>query len=978
MSLPNTLLGSLANDLFKSFSGEIHLDPAHRTLYSTDASIYQIMPLGVAIPRTQEDIVAAVELAAKYNIPILPRGSGSSLAGQAVGEALVVDCSKYLNHILEIDLESESALVEPGVVLNTFNKAAAAHRLQFGPDPASSDRATFGGMVGNNSTGAHSILYGMTSDNLLSADVLLSDGSPATFEQVSLTRAAQLAEQDDAEGRFYRAALTIRERDGEAIKTRWPRTWRRASGYSVNYLLPWSSSRPPQWAGDSYPPIAPDHLNLAPVLVGSEGTLAIFQKLRVRLVKKPRHTILGVMSFESIAAACDATTGLLALNPSAVELIPQALIRLARAVPAYAQRLSFVRGDPAALLVVEFSGDDPHALKDRVRQLGDDIVIAESAAEQEQVWAVRKVGLGLLMSRPGDVKPLPFMEDIAVPVERLGEYVREVERILARYGTSGDFYAHASAGCLHMRPLLNLKTIEGVDALRSIAAEAVQLTLRLGGALSGEHGDGLSHSEWLESFYGTQIAAAFRDLKRAADPENILNPGKIVDGPPMDANLRYSPAYRASGWQPVFDFTNQASLAGAIEMCNGAGVCRKDGGVMCPSYQATRDEMHSTRGRANLLRSMISGAFPVTRLAETAVHEALDLCLECKGCKAECPSAVDMAKLKYEFLNRYYSHNRRPVRDYLFAYIGPLARFGRPFAPIANPLLGFSPARAAADRFLGLARQRALPKLSRQRFASNGRSSSSAESVIFLSDPFTEYFYPEIAEAALGALRGAGCAVHILPVVGAGRTLISKGFLKAAKDHAAKVIRAISALDPDERMDVIGVEPSEHYTLRDEYRDLFPGDARVASLDNRSFLLDEFLLRPGPDGLPRMSRLDRAGEGKSVLLHGHCYQKAQPPAADGYPVGVPATVAFLSALGFSVSVIDSGCCGMAGSFGYESKHYDLSMQIGEMALFPAIRAARPDQTIVASGVSCRAQIESGTARRAIHPATLITHPITNC
>ncbi|MDA1330062.1 MAG: FAD-binding oxidoreductase [Chloroflexi bacterium] len=966
-------LEHLAHELGRRIAGEVRLDAASRKLYSTDASIYQIEPLGVVIPREEDDLVATLSLAAEYEIPILPRGSGTSLAGQTVGEALVIDCSRHLNNILEINTEERYAWVQPGVVLDRFNRMAAPRGFKYGPDPASEDRASFGGMLGNNSTGAHSILYGMSSDNVLEMDVVLSDGTQARLAEVPLDEARRRAARDDLEGRLYARALALRTDYAEAIRRTWPRSWRRASGYSLNYLLPWAPSQPPMWdqkANGAYPPVRPDSLNLAPLLVGSEGTLAVTSRAKIRIVPRAPQTVLGVLNFESIAAACDATPGLLELSPSAVELIPQAMIRLARAVPAYAEKLSFVHGDPAALLVVEFSGDDPNELKRQLKRLGPKAVLALSAEEQNQIWSVRKVALGLLMSRPGDSKPLPFIEDVAVPVEQLGEFVRGLERIFAAHGTHGDFYAHASAGCLHVRPLVNLKTLSGIQQMRAITEEVVQLANRFGGAMSGEHGDGLARSEWLEATFGPEIMAAFRALKSTADPHNILNPGKLIDAPSMDQNLRFGDGYKTQAWIPVFDFATQGGLAGAIEMCNGAGVCRKDHGVMCPSFQATREEMHSTRGRANLLRAMISSP-TVDSATESQAHAALDLCLECKGCKAECPSAVDVAKLKYEFLHRYYSTHRRPLRDYLFVNLDRLGRFAQPIAPLANTLIGNPISAWLAQAFLGFSAKRGLPKFRPPVSDLQSQASGLPPSdVLLLNDPFTEFFYPEVKQAALKLLAAAGLRPQVIPVLGAGRPLISKGFLPEAQRHAEKLLNAIHQLDPEGRLPVVGLEPSELYTLKDEYLELLPESAPAQALAQRAWMLEEFLLRPGPNDKSPAETLS-AQPGGRVLLHGHCYQKAQPPAADGFPIGQQATAHLLEALGWEVEIVDSGCCGMAGSFGYEAEHYDLSMQVGELALFPALRAATPDQIVVAPGISCRTQIASGSDREAQHPITLI-------
>jgi Fe-S oxidoreductase/FAD/FMN-containing dehydrogenase len=888
----------------------------------------------------------------------------------------------------------------------------------------------------------------MAADHLLSAEAVLADGSLATFEAVSLEEAyrragwsqvpvelppnpganlrphalnsARTAAQasKSLESAFYRAALEIREHYAAAIRERWPRAWRRASGYNLNYLLPWSPSEPPRWpeasqqwsvSGDldsslPYPPVTAGEINLAPLLAGSEGTLAVIRRATLRLVPRPRHTILGVLPYPNLAAACEAVPALLEYQPAAIELIPESLIRLARSIPAYARLLTFLDrlcGEeiPAAMLVVEFAGSDPARLRAQAARLGPGVELAETEAEQKEVWAVRKVGLGILMSRTGDYRPVPFIEDLSVPVDRLGEFVSELERIFAAHGTSGDIYAHASAGCLHIRPLLDLKSRTGVASLRSIAVEAVSLVIRLGGAASGEHGDGLARSEWLERTFGGEVMAAFRLLKEAADPRGLLNPGKILDAQPMDVNLRFGPEYQAQGWSPVMDFSRQAGLLGAVELCNGAGVCRKSDGVMCPSFQATGEEMHSTRGRANLLRAMFSGRLAGSHHPEEAVREALDLCLACKGCKAECPSAVDMAKLKYEFLAHYYrasSAHRRPPRDYVFAHIELLGRIGYAFAPWVNAVFAHPAFTHLSERLFGVSHARRYPALCRQplRRQAKGREDrrsplaapvsglapTVAEDVLFLSDPFTEYFYPEVEAglAALQALHLAGCRVHLLPIIGAGRTLLSKGFLSSARRYAARVVAQIDRIDPQGKMPVVGVEPSEIYTMRDEYLDLLPGDERVRLVAERAYLIDEFLVRRDEGGMRRVLRIvnpgkkeDQTRTSKKVLLHGHCYQKAQPPAADGDPLGVAATVMMLEAAGYSVSVIDSGCCGMAGAFGYEVEHYAVSQQVAELALFPAIRKAGQEQVIAAAGISCQAQIRDGTGREAIHPIRLI-------
>lgn len=972
-----SLLTHFKNELLKNFSGEIREDVASKVLYSTDASIYQMEPLGVALPRTQEDLIAVVELAAKYHIPVLPRGSGSSLAGQAIGRALIVDCSRYLNNIIgSINLEEKTVTVEPGVILADLNRVAARHGLMFGPDPASAERATMGGVIGNNATGAHSLLYGLSVDHLESANVILSDGSLAEWGRVDENSSSVNIRQDE----IIKKTLDIRKNYESVIKEKWPKAWRNSAGYRLNYLLPWSASQPSHWFESSYPPLSTtSSFNLASLLAGSEGTLAVIRSATVRLVQKPKNTILGVLAYESIAEACDAVPALLKHDPSAIELVPQMLIRLARGVPSYAAEFGFVRGDPAALLVIEFSGDDKDRLRKRVFELGDDVVVADSIEEQSRVWGVRKVGLGIFDSRPKSSRPVAFIEDCAIPVERLGEFVREVEKILLAQGAEAAFYAHASAGCLHIRPIIDLKTARGVIQLRSIAQEVLALTVRLGGAMSSEHGDGLARAEWLEETYGAELIGVMKDIKEVADPDHIFNPEKFYDAPLMDANLRYGAGYIAQPWKPALLFSHEAGLSGAIEQCNGQGVCRKADGVMCPSFQVTREEMHSTRGRANLLRALITHSH--AGLKNEQVKEALDLCLACKGCKAECPSGVDMAKLKYEFQSHYYKSHPRLMRDYLFGYIGVIAKYVAPFGGVLNALFASKNFKKLANRFAGISENRTFPSIAyvQQKGAHQIKKQNNHEICLFLPDTFTHYFEPEIEQAAFMLLSACGVAIKVLPVFGAGRTLLSKGFIEPAKKHLTKLLDEIKKADPEGRLPIVGLEPSEIYTLRDEISVLLPERQKeVDGIIARAWLLDEYLIRPGMGkNTPRIKNcnfIENGATHEKVILHGHCYQKAQLPHADGMAIGVNASVELLKFADFDVEVIQSGCCGMAGAFGYEKEHYDISMRVGELKLFPEIRSRIRQQSFVvaAVGTSCRTQIYDGTGVDALHSVMIVS------
>ncbi len=1002
------------HELKKRFTGDLRLDHASRVLYSTDASIYQIEPLGVAIPKTQDDLISVVELAVKYAVPILPRGAGSSLGGQAIGEALILDCSRYLDSIIKIDSDTHTASVEPGVILSDLNRAAAKFGLMFGPDPASAERATMGGVIGNNATGAHSILYGMSADHLVSADVILGDGSLETWDENGKSKLSQTVSD-------------IREKYAEVIKQNFPKSWRNSAGYRLNYLLPWTPSVPSQWDTNDYGLSSTVYrqtsiVNIASLLAGSEGTLAVMRRGIVNLVPKPKHTILGVLTYDSIVDACDDVPRLLEFKPSAIELIPQMIIRLARSVPAFASQMEWMVGDPAAVLVIEFSGDQPQALKESLRRLGGLLTIAESPEEQARIWNVRKMGLGILDSRSQSARPIAFIEDCAIPVERLGEFVRGVEKILDAYGTFAGIYAHASGGCLHIRPVLDLVHGEGVRAMRNIVEEVFALTMRLGGSMSSEHGDGIVSGEYIEKTYGKELTDAMRALKRATDPHNLLNPKKLFNAPLMDTNLRYGESYRVNVWNSSLHFEHERGLAGAIEHCNGQGVCRKKAGVMCPSFQATREEAFSTRGRANLLRALIStgngnresGVVSDSRILvpnahlprralpgsagvsdiESATYSSLDLCLACKGCTSECPTGVDMPKLKYEFMNEYFKSHRRPLHDYLFGYFHVVSKWLAPVAPLANAFMKMSWSRKWIARIAGITDKRPFPVFAKTKAISH--KAMGRKTVLFLSDVFSHYLEPQVAQAAFDVLNAAGYDVKVLPIVGAGASFLSKGFINQARDHAGKVLDAIQVLDGGAGLSVVGCEPPEVYCLKHEYLALLPERrAEIESIMKRVWLVDEFLLRVG-----NWVQQNQVEENKTkIVFHPHCHQRAEGLADDGLPIGTNATVAMLQSFGFEVDLIDAGCCGMAGTFGYDAEHYELSMQIGELQLFPKLRELTPSAHagtspksdketfynsqmpnvgfgggwvgVVSTGSACRIQIKQGAGIEAKHPLELV-------
>jgi len=963
-------IAAFEHDLHRRIRGEVGFDRITRLMFSTDASNYFIEPLGVVSPRDTDELQAVVELAHAYNLPILARGAGTSLAGQAVGPAIIIDCFRHLRGIQEIDPERKEALVEPGVVLDILNRETAAHSLQFGPDPATANRATMGGIVANNASGSHSIRYGMSVDHVVSAEVVLSDGSLASLKNLSHGEFTQRQQARGLEGSIYRCVQNVMDEYTTDVANDWPETWRRASGYNLNYLLSHHPSQPKGWydADQAYPPS--NGLNLATLVCGSEGTLAILQKIRIRLVPQPAYKGLVVLEFDEIAEACDVTADLLEYAPSAVELIPRAILSGARSIPEFSRKLHFVQGDPEALLVLEFSGDNQEAVDAACKRLGRGLVISDDE-QQTDIWDVRKAGLGLLLSIRSDTKPTTFVEDAGIPVDRLGTYVRRVNKILADHQTRGEWYAHASAGCLHMRPLLNLRRQDDVDRMRSIADAVVDVIIDMKGSVSGEHGDGIARSEFNARLYGPRLMQAFRDIKLAFDPHNRMNPGKVIrlddHAPRMHEQLRYGGSYQTISLETVFQYPEEGDFAHVVESCSGVGDCLKEGGVMCPSYQATLDEHNSTRSRANVLQAVISGRLPREDLFSHDIYDVLDLCLACKGCKAECPTAVDIARVKSEYLHLYQQEHGVPLRNRLFAEYGTLSKLARPFALLINPILKTRPMRWLLEKTLGVARQRTLPAFatsSFHRWFQQGSRLKSENAVVLFVDTYIENNQPELGRAAVRVLEGAGYEVLLAPGQGCcGRTHISKGLLDQARTLALANLDALAPYAA-KGIPIVGIEPSCLATLRDEYIQFFPDDPRARQIANSAMLIEEFLTHANGDGQTPMDHLALKPVQSQVLLHGHCHAKAL--------VGTSPTVQLLEAAGFHVEVIDSGCCGMAGSFGYEAEHYNLSMEIGELHLFPAVREGiKQDARIAAAGMSCRSQIKDGTGATALHPIQLV-------
>jgi len=975
---------SLAARLRREMQGEVLFDRASRGRYSTDASIYQIEPVGVVVPRTEEDARIAIQIAADRGVPILPRGAGTSQSGQTVGAALVIDNSKYLNQVVAFDPEARTAVVQPGLVLDQLNAYLRPHGLWFPVDVSTSAQATLGGMAGNNSCGSRSIRYGNMVHNVLGIDALLADGSAFHFGASDQLAAAPPA---------YRALIervhTLVRREAEEIEARWPKVLRRVQGYNIDMVQPESEG-------------VPRAHNLAHLLVGSEGTLAYSRRIHLTLAPLPAHKILGVCHFPTFRQAMQAPQHIVKLAPTAVELVDRTMLELARGNAVFKSVVDrFLKGDPDAILLVEFAGADRGEQLAKLAQLvelmgdlgfpGGVVEIAE-AGLQKEVWEVRKAGLNIMMSMKGDGKPVSFIEDCAVPLEHLAEYTDKLTQVFAKHGTRGTWYAHASVGTLHVRPVLNMKE-GGAAQMRAIAAEACELVKSYkGAAYSGEHGDGLVRSEWIEPMIGARLARTLEEIKDLFDPRGLMNPGKIVRGSKQDDRtlFRFKPGYATLGFDTALDWrewtapesaneagdrgvqtsaasgrgfqTSAASSRGfvaAVEMCNNNGHCRKfDAGTMCPSYRATRNERDLTRGRANTLRLALSGQLGEDAFTSDAVRDALDLCVSCKGCKRECPTGVDMAKMKIEFLYHYHRRHGLSLKDRLIAYLPHYAPWGARFAWLANLRDAVPGLARVSESLLGLSAKRSLPKWRGDAFhldaGTTARGAQAAPEVVLLVDTFNNYFEPDNARAALAVLEAAGYRVHVARAADSerplccGRTFLASGLVDEARSEAR---RTVEALRPyvERGLPVIGLEPSCLYSLRDEFKAMLPGTATEA-LALRAVLFEEFLAAEHQAG--RLNLKLNSLPQKKALLHGHCHQKA---------FGAMSQVAQVLALvpDLKVETVESSCCGMAGAFGYEADHYDVSMEMAEAALLPAMRKAGADTLLVADGTSCRHQIRDG-------------------
>lgn len=970
-SLSAAARGRLHERLAAETRGEVYFDQGTRLLYATDASLYQVEPIGVFVPRTSDDVALAVRIAAEEGAAVLPRGAATSLSGQTVGPAVILDFSKYLNRVGVVDRDRMTVRVEPGVVLDHLNAHLRPLGLMFGPDVSTSDRATIGGMIGNNSAGARSLRYGKTVDHVRALEVVMSDGTTATLGPVSADELAAVCARDDLVGRAHRVVRDNVAAHREAIAAKFPRILRRVSGYNLDEFVPGLPVRAEGWVDD------PWQFNLAKLVVGAEGTLAVVTAAHLRVVPFPRAQGLVVLSFATIPAALDRLAEMVATGPVAVEMLDRMILELAGQNPLYARKIaSFTSGMPEAVLAAQFYGDSEEEVATRCAELADMFVgrphvlgvqTCLAASAREDFWKVRKAGFSLLMAMVGDAKPVAFVEDTAVSPARLPEFYERFFQIVHRQGLQAACYGHADVGCLHIRPIVNVKSREGVHAIETIAREVSDLVAEFGGAMSGEHGDGLARSLWNAKLFGPEVYGCFERVKQAFDPMNRLNPGKVVAAPDLTENFRIGPEYHAVEPEfTVLDFAQQGGFARAVEMCSGVGACRKTTtGTMCPSYMATRDERHTTRGRANALRLVMTGALDDGWTNET-LHEALDLCLQCKACKSECPSNVDMAKLKAEVLHQRYQGDRAPLGSLLMGRIHELNPLGSAVAPLANWTMRQPAFRWLSEKVLGIDRRRTLPMFAsddlRSWFREHAPDPRAGQrgSVVLLDDCFTTYNNPAVGRAAVRVLEAAGYRVELAGIPCCGRPAISKGLLPVARDLAertvAKLVGRARAGVP-----ILGCEPSCVLTLVDEYRDFRLGpDAEIVAGAAR--LVEAFVadVAAVPD-LPLRAREQQ------VLLHGHCHQKAL--------VGTAGTIAALRRVpGLDVKELDSGCCGMAGSFGYELGHYEVSKALAERVILPAIAAA-PGSQFVAPGFSCRSQVHGLANIDARHPIEVIAQQL---
>ena len=944
---------TVSRELERSIEGDVRFDKGTLAVYSTDASNYRQIPIGVIAPRHDGDIATALRIARENCIPILARGGGTSLAGQTTNTALILDFSKFMNRVVAIDPDRRIATVEPGVVQNDLNTALAAHGLFFAPDPSTKDRCTIGGMVGNNSCGAHSAAYGKTVDNVEALEAILYDGTRLTLMGALSDEAIQSAiASQGREADLIRTLVGLRDRTVELVRANFPQIPRRVSGYNLDELL------------------RERGFNLARALVGTEGTCAVTLRATLRLVPRPKHVTLVVLGFEDVYAAADQTPWILQHRPEALEGFDHHLPDFART-----KGLPGVRFLPEgrAFLIVELGADSAADANDRAGKLVDDArkfrecsgtSILSDTSQQTSVWKLRESGLGAGAFIPGHPRTWPGAEDAAVPPEKLGAYLRRFDELLTNHGlTAATYYGHFGEGCVHARISFDFTSRDGVAVFRSAMEHIGALVAEFGGSLSGEHGDGIARSELLPAIYPRDLIDAFREFKRAFDPDFRMNPGIIVDPLPLDSHLKLGGNYAPRRVDTHFDFSAEGGLAGAALKCVGLGKCRKtDVGTMCPSYMATRDERHSTRGRARLLFEALAGT-QLEGFSDSSLKEALDLCLSCKGCLSECPASVDMAAYRAEFFSNHYESTARPLKAHFFGHLHDFARVASRAPRIANALAHAPIVKSIAKRVLGIHQERELPRFAKQDFQSwfarrKLSASTASRKVILFPDTFNNFFEPEVAIAGVDVLERAGFEVS-LPArdLCCGRPLYDQGMLDRAKQLLQTALDVL-APTAEAGAPIVGLEPSCILTFRDELLKMFPNDARAKALAGRAMMLDEFLAREAPYFIPP------SVNGRAIV-HGHCHQKAI--------AGLDGETKLLSRIeGLNLDVLDAGCCGMAGAFGYDRENYEVSAAIGERVLMPRLRESSPDSIVIADGFSCRSQIRHFCPdRRPLHLAQVL-------
>jgi FAD/FMN-containing dehydrogenase/Fe-S oxidoreductase len=970
---------ALEDQLKRELTGEVLFDRFNRGRYATDASFYQIMPAGVVIPKTIDEALRSLSICRDQSRIVTPRGGGTSQCGQTVNDGIVIDFSKYLNRIVSLDVDNRTCVVEPGIVLDDLNRQLRKHGLWFPVDVSTASRATIGGMAGNNSCGGRSLRYGTMRDNTLSMDAALADGTLLHFGEVP--RDLANIDLNDKGRALFHDMLTLGEREAAEIADKFPKVQRRVGGYNLDALVPRNAAN-----------------NMAHLLVGSEGTLAFTTQVELKLWPVIRNKALGVCHFGSFYEAMDTAQHLVKLRPIAVELVDRTMLALGRDIAMFQPIIkSAVRGDPDAVLIVEFAEEDQAENARRLKQLGElmadlgfgwdqpqrkwgGVVEITEPALQTGIADFRAAGLNVMMSMKQEGKPVSFVEDCAVPLPHLADYTERLNAIFAKHGTRGTMYAHASEGCLHVRPVLNLKLEKDVKAMRAIAEETFEMVREYKGSHSGEHGDGLVRSEFHETMFGSRIIADFREVKERFDPEKLLNPGKIVDPPKMDDRtlFRFTPDYRVGEMKTRLDWSAYpgagGGFQGAVEMCNNNGACRKlEGGVMCPSYRATRNEKDVTRGRANTLRLAISGQLGPDALSSAEMMDTLKLCVSCKACRHECPTGVDMAKMKIEVLAARVEKHGLSLRDRLVGYLPHYAGLASRFAPLANLRNRSALLRTLMEKIVGISAKRALPAFRSDVFGSDAETVGPADGreVVLFADTFNRAYERENLDAALRVLVAGGYRVHLPKPVDAsrplccGRTFLSAGLVDKARTELDRLVM-IYAPFAARGVPIVGLEPSCLLTLRDELLSL-RNDAVAKNISAHALLFEEFLVREAEAGRLQLPLRPIASK---ALLHGHCHQKS-------FGAFKPVEKVLRLVPGLDVETIESSCCGMAGAFGYGADTYEASMQMAELSLLPAVRRADDDALIVADGTSCRHQIKDGAGREAIHVARVLAMSLDN-